>query len=126
MPRDSSLSNSGCTFMQAEHWENYIYISFHIEWDMIVATVFLSILNEMEIHSIQNRKENFPHDHIPFNVKGIGNIVFSVKEIFARARNRKTKFNARQPNKYLLKWNFDVLYICIQLLLIFIIYGRTK
>ena len=23
------------------HWENYISISFHIEWDMIVVTVFL-------------------------------------------------------------------------------------
>ena len=26
----------------------------------------------------ENRKENCHHDHIPFNVKGIGNIVFSV------------------------------------------------
>ena len=25
------------------HWENYVTISFHIEWDMIVVTVFLSI-----------------------------------------------------------------------------------
>ena len=25
-----------------------------------------------------NRKENCHHDHIPFNVKGNGNIVFSV------------------------------------------------
>ena len=30
------------------------------------------------IHLVQNRKENCPHDHIPFNVKGIGSIVFSV------------------------------------------------
>ena len=45
---------------------------------MIVATVFLSILNQMEFHLVQNRKENCPHDHIPFNVKGNGNIVFSV------------------------------------------------
>ena len=27
---------------------------------------------------LENRKENFPHDHTPFNVKGNGNIVFSV------------------------------------------------
>ena len=27
------------------HWENYIFISFHIEWDMFVVTVFHSILN---------------------------------------------------------------------------------
>ena len=63
-----------------------ISISFHIEWDMIVVTVFLSImvtvfhwiLNQMEFHLVQNRKEKCHHDHIPFNVKGIGSIVFSV------------------------------------------------
>ena len=32
----------------------------------------------MEFHLVHNRKENFHHDHIPFNVKGIGNTVFSV------------------------------------------------
>ena len=26
------------------HWENYVFISFQIEWDVIVVTVFLSIL----------------------------------------------------------------------------------
>ena len=31
------------------------------------------------MHFVQNRKENCHHDHIPFNVKGIGNIVFSVR-----------------------------------------------
>ena len=55
------------------HWENYI--SIHIEWDMIVVTVFLSILKEMEFHLVQNRKVNCHHNHIPFNVKGIGCIV---------------------------------------------------
>ena len=45
---------------------------------MILVTVFLSILNEMEFHLVQNRKENCHHDHIPFNVKGNGNTVFSV------------------------------------------------
>ena len=49
-----------------------------IEWDMIVVTVFLSILNQMEFNLVQNRKENCNHDHIPFNLKGNGNIVFSV------------------------------------------------
>ena len=43
-----------------------------------MVTVFLSILNQMEFHLVQNRKENCHHDHIPFNVRGIGNIVFSV------------------------------------------------
>ena len=34
---------------------------------------------QMEFHLCsENRKENCHHDHIPFNVKGNGNIVFSV------------------------------------------------
>ena len=57
------------------HWENYIFISFHVEWDMIVVTVFLSILNQMEFHSVQNRKENCHHDHIKFNLKEKGIIL---------------------------------------------------
>ena len=60
------------------HWENYISISFPIEWDMIVVRVFLSILDQMGFHLVKNRKENRHHDHIPFNVKENGNIVFSV------------------------------------------------
>ena len=35
-------------------------------------------LNQMEIHLVQNRKGNCLHDLIPFNVKGNGNVVFSV------------------------------------------------
>ena len=46
---------------------------------MIVGTVFLSILNQMHFHLVQNRKENCHYDHILFNMKGIGNIVFSVQ-----------------------------------------------
>ena len=38
----------------------------------------ISILNQIEFHLIQNWKENCHHDHIPFNVKGNGNIVLSV------------------------------------------------
>ena len=44
--------------------------SFHIEWDMIIVTVFLSMMNQMEFHLVQNWKENCHHDHIPFNVEG--------------------------------------------------------
>ena len=33
----------------------------------------------------ENRKENCPHDYIPFNVKGNRNIVFSV---YCTARNK--------------------------------------
>ena len=46
---------------------------------MIVVTVFLSILNQMEIHLVQNRNENCHHDHIPINLKGYGILVFSVQ-----------------------------------------------
>ena len=38
------------------HWENYISISFHIEWYMIVVTVFLSTLNQMELHFCSKSK----------------------------------------------------------------------
>ena len=34
----------------------------------------------MEFHLVSNQKENCHHDHILFNVKGNGNIVFSVQE----------------------------------------------
>ena len=35
-------------------------------------------LNQMKFHLVQNQKENCRHDHIPFNGKVNGNIVFSV------------------------------------------------
>ena len=43
----------------------------------------IDILNQMEFHSFgsENRKENCPHDHIPFNVRGKENVVFSVQAI---------------------------------------------
>ena len=53
------------------HWENYISISFHSEWDMIVVTVFEPNKNNIWF-------KNCHRDHIPFTVKGNGNIVFSV------------------------------------------------
>ena len=45
---------------------------------MIVVTVFLSILNRIEIYSVQNQKENGHHDHIPLNLKVKGNIFCGV------------------------------------------------
>ena len=45
---------------------------------MVVLTVFLSILNQLEFQLAQNRKENCHHDHIPFSLKGNGMLVFSV------------------------------------------------
>ena len=52
---------------------------------MIVVTVFLSILSQMDFHLVRNRRENCHHDHIPFNVEVNSNIVdeiqFEVDEI---------------------------------------------
>ena len=45
---------------------------------MTVATVSLSILNRMDIHLVENRKENCHHDLIPFNLKGNGLRIFSM------------------------------------------------
>ena len=42
-------------------------------WENFVSISFLKSKS-----SFQNRKENCHYDHIPFNVKGNGNIVFSV------------------------------------------------
>ena len=69
---------------------------------MIVGTVFLSNLNQMDFHLVQNRKENCYHDHIPFNVKGNGNIVFSVYVFFLLLYLRATqKATAIKTDKHL-------------------------
>ena len=55
------------------------FISFQIQWDMIVETVFLSIFwTKWNSICVQNRKENCHHDYIPFNLKGNEILVFSV------------------------------------------------
>ena len=58
---------------------------------MIVVTVFLSILNQIEFYLVQNQNENYHHDDIPFNLKGNGILVFSVylkkKAIFPHQGN---------------------------------------
>ena len=56
---------------------------------MIVVTVFLSILNQMEFHLAKNRKENRHHNHIPFNVKGNGNIFFLSFQFERKCRCRR-------------------------------------
>ena len=48
------------------HWEKFISVSFHGEWDVIMVTVFLSILKQIE------------YCRVPFSVKGVGNVVSSV------------------------------------------------
>jgi len=72
------------------HWENYVSISFQIEWDMIVWTFFLSILTQMKIHWVQNWKKNCPYDHIPFNLIGNGILLFSVYLLAPRSSNAKS------------------------------------
>ena len=57
-----------------------LYTDFLFKWmgyDRGVSFPF-DFLNQMEFHLVQNRMENCHHDHIPFNLKGNGNIVFSV------------------------------------------------
>ena len=71
--------NSSSDRRRRPHLKNYGFISFHIEWDMIEETVFLSILKQMEFHLVQNRKENCLHDYIPFKVKENENIVYSMQ-----------------------------------------------
>ena len=60
-----------------------------------MVTVFLSILNQMECHLVQNRKDICHHDHIPFNVKGNGDIVLSVHNRLACTS--RAKYNQPQP-----------------------------
>ena len=43
-------------FSRCVRWENSYSISFQIKWDMIMVTVFLSILNQMEFHLVQKSK----------------------------------------------------------------------
>ena len=59
---------------------------------MIVVGVFLSILNQIEFHLVENRKENCQQNHIPFNVKGNGNIVFSLQ--FGRSWHYSDIYNS--------------------------------
>ena len=40
---------------------------------MILVTVFLSILNQIEFHLVQSRKEKCQYDHISYKSKGNGN-----------------------------------------------------
>ena len=64
--------------MGYDHGDSFLLILDQME---IVVTVFHSTLNQMEIHLVQNRKENCHHDHIRFNLKGNGMLLFSVKSL---------------------------------------------
>ena len=49
--------------------ETQISDSSEIESNTTVVAIFLSILNPMEFHLVKSRRENFHHDHIPFNLE---------------------------------------------------------
>ena len=87
---------------------------------MIVVTIFLSILNQMdfEFEPIgfplgSNRKENCRHDHIPFNSKGNGIQVFSA---YRRGEKTGTVGERRRAlirsQKYVLVYLKKYIYDC--------------
>ena len=90
------------------HWENSISICFHSEWDMIVVTVF-----EPNGNSIWFK--NCHRDHIPFTVKGKGNIVFSLycKNFFCFVTSTRVRISHWYPREmtpfrcYLCRNNFQ-------------------
>ena len=93
---------------------------------MVVVTVFLSILNLIEFHLVQNRKENCHKDHIPFNVKGNGNIVFSVHAqrlcasiLHLNRRNCQRMINKSSLNECSKNLIWFLLYIALLELLFF-------
>ena len=81
------------------NWEHYIPIYFQIEWDMIVVTVFLSILNQMEFRLVQDWKENCTYDHIPFNMKGKGDTVCD--SVYSQRNLFEILFNQTEISFYL-------------------------
>ena len=54
----------------------FLFLSYWMGYDR--SDSFPLDLEPNGIHLAQNRKENCHYDHIPFNMKGIGNIVFPV------------------------------------------------
>ena len=60
------------------HSQISIYISFQIEWNMIVVADFLWILNQIEFQLVQDRKTNCHYYNILFNLKGNGNFVYLI------------------------------------------------
>ena len=71
-----------------------------------MGTVFFSILNQMEINLVQNWNENCHHDHIPFNFKVKGNLVFWVygsrntfnSEYFQHDNSQSDNFHPENPH----------------------------
>ena len=67
---------------------------------MIVGTVFLSILNQIEFHLVKNRKGNCPHDQIPLNWKGNAGIFFECKYILQACNNTRVSCCAFMTRVY--------------------------
>ena len=68
--------NISIQFERKTHSE--LSISFQIEWNMIVVTVFHFNFEPHGNHLVQNQKVNCRHDHVPFNSKGNGNLFWRV------------------------------------------------
>ena len=61
-------------FSGVEHsYQNWLIISFQIEWNMIFVAGILLIMNRTEFRWAYKQEANRHNDHIPFNMKGIRN-----------------------------------------------------
>ena len=47
----------------------YIFACFQIKWNLIVVTVSLFIMNQMDFRLVHNQKENGHYDHFIINLK---------------------------------------------------------
>ena len=53
----------------------YISDYLQIEWNMIVVTIFLMLMNQTEFYLVHNQQENYHYDNIPFTSKGIRTLI---------------------------------------------------
>ena len=72
-----------CVIIVNQHFFKYIYMYTYVDIfrkniPIDTTLFFFSFLNQMEYDLVQNQKENCHHDHIPFNLKGNGNVFFRV------------------------------------------------
>ena len=94
------------------HHTGKTIIPFPLNWmGYDLVTVFFLILNQMEFHLVQNRKGNCHLDHIPFTLKGNGNIVFLVHHTGKNNRRvnvvQKFIISASWDSNWGLPWNLS-------------------
>ena len=83
-PRDSKFSKF--SYYRLAHTLRKLYfqfLSYLMGYDR--GDRFHSILNQMELHLVQNQMKNCHEDLIPFNLKGIRNRVLSVYELICNS-----------------------------------------